>query len=60
MSIYDVVCGKCGCHTFKGNYQNESECQGCGYVLTDDDIERLLIQATEEYKNSMEDADKDD
>lgn len=48
MSVYDIVCGKCGCHTFIGNSDGKSECKDCGYILIDKDIERLLRKANQE------------
>jgi len=48
MNIYDIVCGKCKGHVFKGNSAGESECQGCGYVLNDEDMDRLLSMAYKE------------
>lgn len=43
MELFDIVCGKCGSHDFKG-IDGKSTCQGCGYILTDNDIESLLEQ----------------
>lgn len=51
MSVYDIVCGKCGSHIFKP-VGKETVCQGCGYVLTGDDINRLLNQT---YEKGMSD-----
>lgn len=48
MNIYDVVCGKCSGHNFK-SVDGEYKCQDCGYVLTDDEIQKLLTMAHEDY-----------
>ena len=46
MSVYGIKCGKCGGTTFK-HVDGKDRCQDCGYALTNEDIERLLRQASE-------------
>jgi len=49
VEIFDIVCGECGSHDFK-YAEGETTCQGCGYILTDKDVESILEQA---YKDSI-------
>lgn len=49
MEIYDIVCGVCGSHDFK-NVEGKKTCQGCGYILSDDDIQNILHKT---YEASM-------
>jgi hypothetical protein len=46
MEFYDIVCGKCTSHDF-GSIEGKAACQGCGYVLSDKDIENILQQTYE-------------
>ncbi len=46
MEVHDIVCGKCGSHDFK-SIEGKAICQGCGYVLTSEDIQNILQQTYE-------------
>lgn len=48
MNIYEVICGTCSGRSFK-YADGEYRCQGCGRILSEDEISKLLTQAHDDY-----------
>lgn len=48
MKVFDIVCGICGSHDFK-QIGIDAVCQGCGHVLTDDEMQKLLNDSYKDY-----------
>ncbi|MDP4119277.1 MAG: hypothetical protein Q8873_08870 [Bacillota bacterium] len=60
MQVFDIVCQKCGSHSFKTEGKDHV-CKGCGHVLTDEERDSNLknaLKVGKEIEESIEAAKK--
>lgn len=52
--LYEIICPKCNKAGFRNNENGKPACKQCGYVLTTDDMDNIMNEASERLKKKVE------